>query len=111
VDPLPSLAGRCISGGRLNLAKALSGGFAIQQASYSWVPTNGMTGITLTDDGVSTAQALPFVFPFGGRQYTNLYVGANGLIGFTNVGLGATGNMDMPTTAAPNASCALSGTT
>ena len=103
VDPLPSLAGRCITGGRLNLARALSGGFTIQPASYSWVPTNGMTSITLADDGVSTARPLPFTFQFGGRDYTNIYVGANGIIGFTNSGLNLTGNMDMPTTAAPNA--------
>ena len=103
VDLLPSLAGRCITGGRLNLARALSGGFTIQPASYSWVPTNGMTSITLANDGVSTARPLPFTFQFGGRDFTNLYVGANGIIGFTNSGLNLTGNMDMPTTAAPNA--------
>ena len=103
VDPLPSLAGRCITGGRLNLANALSGGYSIQPAAYSWVPTNGMTSIALADDGVSTARALPFTFPFGGRHYTNLYISANGLVGFTNVALGATGNMDLPTTATPNA--------
>ena len=103
VVPLPSLAGRCITGGRLNLARALSGGFTIQPASYSWVPTNGMTSIALANDGVSTARPLPFTFQFGGRDYTNVYVGANGILGFTNSGLNLTGNMDMPTTAAPNA--------
>jgi hypothetical protein len=103
VDPLPSLAGRCITGGRLNLARALSGGFTIQPAPYSWVPTNGMTSITLANDGVSTARPLPFTFQFGGRNYTNLYIGANGILGFTPSGLNLTGNMDMPTTAAPNA--------
>lgn len=103
VDPLPSLAGRCITGGRLNLARALSGGFTIQPTPYSWVPTNGMTAITLANDGVSIARPLPFTFQFGGRDYTNIYVGANGIIGFTNSGLNLTGNMDMPTTTAPNA--------
>jgi subtilisin family serine protease len=103
VDPLPSLAGRCITGGRLNLARALSGGFTIQPTPYSWVPTNGMTAVTLANDGVSTARPLPFTLQFGGRDYTNIYVGANGIIGFTNSGLNLTGNMDMPTTAEPNA--------
>jgi subtilisin family serine protease len=103
VDPLPSLAGRCLTGGRLNLARALSGGFTIQSTPYSWVPTNGMTSITLANDGVSTARPLPFTFQFGGRDYTNIYIGANGIIGFTNSGLNLTGNMDMPTTASPNA--------
>jgi subtilisin family serine protease len=104
VDPLPSLAGRCVTGGRLNLARALSGSFAIQPAPYLWVPTNGMASITLADDGVSTARPLPFTFHFGGRDYTNLYIGANGIIGLTNSSaLTNTGNMDMPTSAAPNA--------
>src|SRR6185503_20699773 len=46
---------------------------------------------------------LLFTFQFGGRDYTNIYVGANGIVGFVNSGLNLTGNMDMPTTAAPNA--------
>jgi hypothetical protein len=68
------------------------------------VPTNGMASIALADDGVSAPLALPFTFYFGGRDYTNIYIGANGIIGFTNSpALANTGNMDMPTTAAPNA--------
>ena len=104
VDVLPGLAGKYVSGGRLNLARALSGSFTIRPADYGWVPTNGMASIALADDGVSTAQALPFRFQFGGRDYTNIYVGANGIIGFINSpALTNTGNMDMPTTSAPNA--------
>jgi hypothetical protein len=59
--------------------------------------------MSLANDGVSLAQPLPFTFPFGGRDYTNLYVGANGILGFANSGLNLTGNMDMPTAASPNA--------
>jgi subtilisin family serine protease len=103
VDPLPSLAGRCVTGGRLNLARALSGGFDIQPAAYAWVPTNGMNPLMLADDGISAARALPFTFAFGGRGYTNLYVGANGILGFIGSGLGLTANMDMPTASVPNA--------
>jgi len=103
VDLIPSLTGRCVTGGRLNVAKALSGGFSIQPAPYAWVSTNGMMPVGLTDDGVSTARVLPFTFSFGGRDYTNIYIGANGIIGFVNSGLGVTANMDLPTTASPNA--------
>lgn len=103
VDPVPSLAGRCITGGRLNLANALSGGYTIQSAPYAWVPTNGMTSITLADDGVSTHRALPFTFQFGGRHYTNLYISANGLLGFVNLGLGSPNNTNLPVVASPNA--------
>jgi hypothetical protein len=62
-----------------------------------------MMPVGLTDDGVSTARALPFTFNFGGRDYTNIHIGANGIVGFVNSGLGATANMDMPTSASPNA--------
>lgn len=104
VDPLPSLAGKCVTGGRLNLARALSGGFTLRSAAYAWVPTNGMVSVTLADDGVSAGRTLPFTFPFGGKDYTNIYIGANGIIGFTNSpALANTGNMDMPTITAPNA--------
>ncbi len=103
VDVLPSLAGRCLTSGRLNVARAVQGGYTIRPATYSWVPTNGMTPLLLADDGVSGARALPFTFRFGGKAYTNIYVGANGLLGFQNLALGATGNTDLPTPQTPNA--------
>ena len=102
VDAVPGLSGRCVTGGRLNLAKALSGGFSIKPAVYSWVPTNGMTPLTLADDGVTPALQLPFSFRFGGQDYTRLYVGANGIVGFKNVILSATLNVDLPLSALPN---------
>jgi subtilisin family serine protease len=103
VDPLPSLVGRCRTGGRLNLARALGlGDFTPQPAAFSWVPTNGMTSISLTDNGVSSPVALPFVFRYYGRTYSQIYVGANGLLGVTNFGLSSTANLDLPTSAAPN---------
>lgn len=103
VDPLPSFATRCVTGGRLNAARALQGSYAIRPATYSWVPTNGMTPLILADDGVSSARPLPFSFRFGGKTYTNLYISANGLVGFQNIALGATGNTDLPTSITPNA--------
>ena len=102
VDPLPAFAGKCATGGRLNLARAFSGGFGIHPGTYSWVPTNGMTSLTLTDNGVS-AQVLPFTFRYGGKNYTNLFVGANGVLGFVNLSLANTSNTDLPLSATPNA--------
>ena len=103
VDPLPAFSGKCVTGGRLNLARALSGGFGIHPGTYSWVPTNGMTSLTLTDNGVSPARVLPFTFRYGGKNYTNLYVGANGVMGFVSLNLGSTSNTDLPLSATPNA--------
>lgn len=103
VDVLPAFQGRCFTGGRLNAARALQGGYSIRPATYSWVPTNGMTPLSLLDDGVSPARSLPFTFRFGGKSYTNLYISANGLVGFQNLALGATGNSDLPASQTPNA--------
>ena len=58
VDPLPAFSGMCVTGGRLNLARALSGGFGIHPGTYSWVPTNGMTSLTLTDNGFGSKAAM-----------------------------------------------------
>jgi subtilisin family serine protease len=104
VDPLPSLAGRCVTGGRLNLAKALgTGDLSVQPATFAWVATNGMAPLTLANDGVSAAQPLPFTFNYYGRNYSQIYVGANGLIGFSNAGLTNGLNGGLPSTNAPNA--------
>ncbi len=185
VDPLPSLAGRCTTGGRLNLARALgpalvadfipsrasglaplnviftntawgsitnyswqfgdgspassainpshiftnngvysvtlavtdTNGFTattnrlisvltpylMQSAPFDWVPSTGLNPLTLSNDGVSPAQALPFNFNFYGQNYSQLYIGANGLIGFVNANLSNSANADLPSSLAPNA--------
>ena len=103
VDPLPSLAGRCTSGGRLNLARALGQTHVIQAAPFDWVPTAGLTPLTLSNDGVSPAQALPFAFYFHGQNYSQIFVGANGLMGFVNSGLSNGANADLPSATTPNA--------
>jgi subtilisin family serine protease len=184
VDPLPSLVGRCTSGGRLNLARALGPSlladfipsrasgpapmsvtfnntswgsitnyswqfgdgsplssatnpshtftnngtysvtltvtdtngvtattnrlisvtqYLVQSAPFDWVPTNGLNPLTLSNDGVSPAQALPFAFSYYGQNYSQLYVGANGLIGFVNTDLSNSANADLPSSVTPNA--------
>jgi subtilisin family serine protease len=103
VDPLPSLAGRCITGGRLNLARALGNGeFTAQSALFAWVPTNGMTPLVLTGDGVSPGLPLPFSYQFYGRSYSQIFIGANGLIGFTNTAMDVSANVDIPSATGPN---------
>lgn len=103
VDPLPSLAGRCTTGGRLNLARALGPADYIRQpVPFAWVPTNGMTELGLPDNGVSAAQPLSFPFRFYGQPYQQIYVGANGLVGFASAGLNAAVNVDLPNAATPN---------
>ena len=80
--------------------------YTIQPTTYSWIDPSAHVVITLGDDSVSSAQNIPFSFSFCGNSYTQLYVGANGLIGFVNDGgLSAYSNTDIPNTSVPN--CAI----
>jgi subtilisin family serine protease len=183
VDPLPSLAGKCVTGGRLNLARAVGpaviadfvaspsagsvpltvqftdrsygnitnwawsfgdgatsslqnpthtytaagtyiatltvttdtgatsttnrtisvvANYTLTNGTYSWIDPAGMTPLSLADNGVSAALALPFTFWFYGQAQTQLFVGANGLVGFSSNGLADPNNTDLPNTALPN---------
>ncbi|HUS34592.1 MAG TPA: S8 family serine peptidase [Verrucomicrobiae bacterium] len=184
VDPLPSLAGKCVSGGRVNLRKAflpyvtaaftpstLAGAFPLtvqftnqsvgevasyrwdfgdgspvsteanpnhvfkvdgnftvtltatapsgaisttarqigveanynlKSATYEWINPTAMTRFTLGDNGVSGAQELPFPFYFFGQPKTQLYIGANGLLGFDPLNMSTITISDIPTSASPN---------
>jgi subtilisin family serine protease len=106
VDPLTGLAGKCVTGGRLNLAAALAAspppGYSIRAAAYDWIDPTSMPALSLGNSDVSPAQALPFAFRFYGVDYTELYVGANGLIGFENDNLSTSANTDLPDAGAPN---------
>ncbi len=77
--------------------------YQIQAGTFSWIDPSGMTQLPLSNDGVSGPQALPFTFSFYGQGYSQIYVGANGLLGFVNQGLGTAANTDLPNAAAPNA--------
>lgn len=184
-DPLPSLAGKCVSGGRVNLQKALSPyvnagftpstlaasfpatirftnqsvgeisgylwnfgdgsatstetnpshvyasegsytvtltvsgagnvtstksqtvavlpGYTYKSVAYEWIDPTAMTRLPLSDNGSSSAITLPFAFYFYGQPKTQIYVGANGLIGFdSTTSFSATANSDIPTAASPN---------
>src|SRR5205085_2490198 len=54
------------------------------------------------DNGVSGAQDLSFVFNFFGLPRTQIYIGANGLLGFDPTNMGLTTPSDIPTAASPN---------
>jgi subtilisin family serine protease len=69
---------------------------------YLWVSTSGMTRLTLTDNGVSGALAIPFEVEFYNVKHNQIYVGANGIMGFSPAGLGNRDNVSMPNGNAPN---------
>jgi PKD repeat protein len=71
-------------------------------APYEWIDPTSMTRFTLGDNGVSGAQELPFTFHFFGQPKNQIYIGANGLVGFDAQNLGTITISDIPTTASPN---------
>ena len=82
----------------------ISKNYVTQSVSYNWIDPTGHTPVTFSpdaDDGSSGAQTIPFSFQFYGNAYTQLYVGTNGLIGFTNSKLDAFANTDLPNETGP----------
>ncbi|MBA4147106.1 MAG: S8 family serine peptidase [Verrucomicrobia bacterium] len=76
--------------------------YTISSATYNWIDPTGMTALSLSNDGVSPAQSLPFSFSFYGQSYDQIYISANGLIGFENQGLSTAVNADIPNASLPN---------
>jgi subtilisin family serine protease len=81
---------------------AVVANYQITNTTYQWIDPSGMTALSLSNDDVSPVQSLPFTFRFYGFDYTQLYVGANGLIGFANQNLSTPVNTDLPDAATPN---------
>jgi hypothetical protein len=79
------------------------GNYQMQSATFDWVPTNGMTALAPGGNQVSGPHPLPFLFRFYGPAYNELFVSANGSIGFAGAGLDHGANSDLPNNAAPNA--------
>ncbi len=106
------------------LPRTLSGPTAIFSAGgpdeygYVWVDSDDPSGfgfqwIDIADSGANLAPALSddnfagpypvgFPFPFYDSAYTELYIGSNGIIGFTPDGMDSRANTSLPSGAAPN---------
>ena len=84
------------------LAVAAESNYRVFPADFAWIDPAGMPTISLSDDGVSSPLLLPFTFRFYGRDYDQIYVGANGVFGFLAAGLDIAANGDLPSTNAPN---------
>ncbi|MCL6520371.1 MAG: hypothetical protein K6T99_11115 [Armatimonadetes bacterium] len=90
-------------GGTRNVKLEIAKNYRMEIIPINWVDPTNHTTYTLSDDGVTPALTIPFTFTFYGTAYTQLYVAANGMIGFLNNGLDAFSNTDIPNSAAPNA--------
>lgn len=71
--------------------------------TFDWIDPTYHSSFILSDDGVTSPQSIPFAFSFYGTSYSQVYVGANGLLGFVNNGLNEFRNTDIPDLTLPNA--------
>lgn len=83
-------------------APGVAGPYTIVPAVYSWIELTRYTQVSLRDDAVSGAFALPFKFTFYGKVYSTIYIGSNGLLGFTTSGMMVYNNVNIPYSGLPN---------
>ncbi|MCX6375827.1 MAG: lectin like domain-containing protein, partial [Armatimonadetes bacterium] len=86
-----------------NVTLSVTCNYDMSPTAFNWVDPSGHSTFVLSDEGVSVAQTIPFNFSFYGTTYTQVYVGANGLLGFANTGLDEYQNTDIPNGNTPNA--------
>lgn len=79
-----------------------SGPYQVVPTTYSWIDPTYHQQIFLSDDSISAAYYMLFAFTFYGKQYSRLYVGSNGLFGFTSSGMYLYTNGPIPSTYWPN---------
>lgn len=78
-------------------------GYQVARTTYSWIDSTSHATIALQNDNFSYAQYMPFNFTYYGKVYDRLYVGSNGLMGFSPTGLYSNANTNIPTAYYPNA--------
>jgi autotransporter-associated beta strand protein len=84
------------------VALGVARNYTMAAATFNWIDPASHTNLGLSEDSVSSVQTLPFTFNFYGQPYTQLYVGANGLIGFNSTDMYIWTNTDLPSSATPN---------
>jgi subtilisin family serine protease len=77
--------------------------YSMSTTTYNWIDHTGMTDLSLNNNSISPALTLPFNFTFYGQSYSQLYVSANGLLGFLPDNLATSANTDLPNPGSPNA--------
>lgn len=76
--------------------------YLMQSTNFAWIEPSSLPLISLTDDGISAPQSIGFPFYYFGQRYTELYISANGLIGFSAAGLESPNNSELPYAWTPN---------
>ncbi len=77
-------------------------GYQVGPTTFSWIDPTSHAAITLSDNSASTPRALPFSFGFYGKSYSLIYIGSNGLLGFSSSGMTNYGNSNLPYAYLPN---------
>jgi subtilisin family serine protease len=77
--------------------------YQVQPVTFQWIDPSGMPTLSLTANGVSPAQSLPFTFRYYDQSHNAIYVSANGMVAFAADGLNQFSNVDLPNSALPNA--------
>lgn len=88
----------------LNATGGVAEGYAQTTIPYQAYSITTDIPVTLSDDAVSAALPIGFTFNFFGQDYTQFYIGSNGLIAFTNTSVGASFNSTLYPQAIPNSS-------
>lgn len=86
-----------------NVSLSIIRNYEMSSTAFNWIDPSNHTSFLLSDDGVTSAQTIPFTFSFYGVAYSQVYIGANGLMGFVNTGISEYNNSDLPNPQVPNA--------
>jgi hypothetical protein len=75
-----------------------------QATPFEWQDISAIgTAVTLgDDDNTATPISIPFIFPYYGVDFSEVYIGSNGLVGFDPTNLYFLSNTNLPDGFAPN---------
>lgn len=76
--------------------------YTMTDADSFWIDPAGMSTFSLNRNQVSEAIPLPFLFVYYGVTYGEIYISANGMVGFQSDGLETYLNTELPNPIAPN---------
>ncbi len=77
-------------------------GYRELSTTYRWIDPSSQAIVPLGVNSVSGAETVPFNFQFYGMTYNKLYIGSNGLFGFSPSGLNSPVNTSIPSVSLPN---------